>query len=161
MGCLCLVRGQQTPSVEHLLSLLLRHDKASFLYQILTCDQKCIIYDNRKRNIIGKLLVRSHWPLNGHLLKGSSVVLLVDQTSIFHCEHLESGKPQQRRSTRQNCRVSAASRKKQAALVNRRVRLHDNARPHIAKATKEVIKALGWEALSQPPYSMDIALLDC
>ena len=34
---------------------------------------------------------------------------------------------------------------------------YDNARPHVAKQMKEILKALGWDVLPYPPYSPDIA----
>ena len=38
--------------------------------------------------------------------------------------------------------------------------LHDNARPHVAKETHRQIEELGWETVSRPPYSPDLAPSD-
>jgi len=38
--------------------------------------------------------------------------------------------------------------------------LHDNARPHTARATIDALETLKFEVLSHPPYSPDLALSD-
>jgi histone-lysine N-methyltransferase SETMAR len=40
------------------------------------------------------------------------------------------------------------------------VMLHDNARPHTAAATQDLIVIFGWEQFDHPPYSPDIAPSD-
>jgi histone-lysine N-methyltransferase SETMAR len=40
------------------------------------------------------------------------------------------------------------------------VLLHDNARPHSAAATMNLLNSWGWEILPHPPYSPDCALSD-
>jgi hypothetical protein len=37
------------------------------------------------------------------------------------------------------------------------VMIHDNARPHTATATQNLITTFGWEQFDHPPYSPDLA----
>jgi len=50
-------------------------------------------------------------------------------------------------------RVHRALRQKKPALLNRKnvLFLHDNAKPHVAKRTRETIQQLGWETLCHAP----------
>jgi hypothetical protein len=38
--------------------------------------------------------------------------------------------------------------------------IHDNARPHTAAATQNLIPTFGWEQFDQPPYSPDLTSSD-
>lgn len=40
------------------------------------------------------------------------------------------------------------------------VLLHDNARPHTAAETRDLINSFGWEEFHHPPYSPDLAPSD-
>lgn len=145
--------------------LILKQKDEDFLNRIITGDEKWVMYDNssRKRqwlsprqrhivttkpNIHGKKVMLSVWwsargVIHYELLQPGETI-----TADVYCAQLE--------------RLKDKLEKKWPALTNRnRVILHhDNARPHIAKKTLQKIKDFGWELLSHPPYSPDIAPSD-
>jgi len=58
-------------------------------------------------------------------------------------------------------KVKPAMREKRRGSQRRSVILHqDNARPHTAQLTREIINKMGWEVLPHPPYSPDLAPCD-
>lgn len=54
----------------------------------------------------------------------------------------------------------AIQNKRRGMLSKGILLLHDNARPHAANRTQELIASFGWEQLDHPPYSPDLAPSD-
>ena len=56
-------------------------------------------------------------------------------------------------------KLEEATKEKSPELANRKgiVFYHDNAKPHISLATRTKLLELGWEVMSHPPYSTDLA----
>ena len=84
-----------------------------------------------------------------------------DQKGVIYYELLE---PKQ--TVNANLYSQQLTRLNQALVTKRHwgakgkrkvILLHDNARPHVAKTTQETIETLGWEVLSHPAYSPDLA----
>lgn len=54
----------------------------------------------------------------------------------------------------------AIQNKRRGMLTKGVILLHDNARPHVANRTQDLIRVFGWEQLDHPPYSPDLAPSD-
>ena len=95
----------------------------------------------------GKVMLTIFWDSKGPILedfleKGSTI------NSASYCDLLAN-------------RLKPAIRTKRRGLLSKKVLLqHDNARPHVAKATIETINKLGFEVLEHPAYSPDLAPSD-
>ena len=143
-------------------SLLSKRNRHRFLQQIITGDEKWVLYVNhtRKRQWVNrgdlpdpdpkadlhpkKVMLSVWWDFQGiiyfELLPPNTTV-----DSSLYCEQLQSLKD-----------VLPAKRPER-----RKVRLlHDNARPHTAKITRQKLEELGWQVLPHPPYSPDLAPSD-
>ena len=87
-----------------------------------------------------------------------------DQRGIIYYELLKPGETvttvryqQQMMTLGQELR---AKRPEYKRVQDKVVLLHDNAPPHTAETVKQTIKELGWETLSHPAYSPDLAPSD-
>lgn len=54
----------------------------------------------------------------------------------------------------------AIQNKRLGMLTNGVLLIHDNARPHIAARTRELLDQFGWDVFDHPPYSPDLAPSD-
>jgi len=54
----------------------------------------------------------------------------------------------------------AIQNKRRGLLTSGVCLLHDNARPHTANVTKQLLDSFGWDVLNHPPYSPDLAPSD-
>lgn len=147
-------------------SLLAKQKKKSFLYRIVTGDEKWIFYDNPKRK---KSWVSPGEPSTStprRNIHGHKVMLCIwwDSEGIVYYELLKPNETVNAERYKQQLERLNENlmRKRPAIASNRRkvILLHDNARPHVAKAVKETLLQLEWEVLPHPAYSPDIAPSD-
>lgn len=143
-------------------SLLKRNQESPFLKRIITGDEKWILYNNvqRKRSW-GKpgeqpptTAVKKFHPKKVMLCiwwdwKGIIYYELIKQNetidSIKYCAQLD--------------RLKAAIDEKRPRLSNKYgvIFQQDNARPHVSLQTRQKLLQFGWDVLSHPAYSPDLA----
>lgn len=157
--------AQKLRRLEICASLSLRHQNEPFLHRIITCDEKWILYDNRKRS--GQWLDADekpkHTPKLG--LHPEKVMVTIWWTSKgpIHFSFLQPGETI---NAVKYCEeidiVHAKLAEKQPALANRHgpILLHDNARPHTSRVTVQKLLQSGFEILPHPPYSPDVSPTD-
>lgn len=91
----------------------------------------------------GKIMATVFWDRQGVLLvefmpRGTTI------NSNTYCETLK--------------KLRRAIQNRRRGKLTKGIRLHhDNARPHVSQQTNDVIDQFGWELVSHPPYSPDLA----
>lgn len=160
-----LTEEQQRCRLEICSSLTIRNENDPFLDRIITCDEKWIVYDNRRRSAqwLDKEEPPKHFPKPS--LHPRKVMLTVwwAATGIIHYDFL---KPGETITAERYCRELDVVHQKllemRPALVNRRgpILLHDNARPHVSHLTTQKLNQLRYEVLPHPAYSPDLAPTD-
>ena len=152
-----------TQRLSTCVSLSSRHKKKSFLWKIVTGDEKWIYYDNpvNKKQWLSPDQDPLPTPRPDNHRKKIMICVWWDQKGVIYYELLE---PKQ--TVNANLYSQQLTRLNQALVTKRHwgakgkrkvILLHDNARPHVAKTTQETIETLGWEVLSHPAYSPDLA----
>jgi [histone H3]-lysine36 N-dimethyltransferase SETMAR len=142
--------------------LLSRRRRFEWLDNVLTGDEKWCLYvtHTRKRQWLGieeepqpepkpdlhprKVMLSVWWDVLGvvhwELLPPNFTI-----TASYYCTQLQRLKEKLQTTRPQRQKVFF---------------LHDNARPHTAKITRQKLLELGWEVLPHPPYSPDLAPSD-
>ena len=143
-----------------------RQKKKSFLWKIVTGDEKWLYYENpvNKKQWLSPCKAPFAIPKPGVHRKKIMLCVWWDQKGIIYYELLE---PKQTVTanlySQQLMRLSLALETKRPYRGKGKrkvILLHDNARPHVAKTTRETIENLGWEVLPHPAYSPDLAPSD-
>ena len=146
--------------------LLQRHERKSFLYRIVTGDEKWIYFENPKR--------RKSWlspgeagpstPRPNCFSKKTMLCVWWDQSGIVYYELLQPGETVNAQRYRQqmiNLNDALIERRPEwARRHGKGIVLHDNAPSCTAKPVKNTFKSLGWDILPHPPYSPDLAPSD-
>ncbi|CAK9808456.1 Histone-lysine N-methyltransferase SETMAR [Anthophora quadrimaculata] len=143
-------------------SLYKRNEETSFLKQLVTGDEKWIIYKNIERERSwGK---RDEPPLitpkAGLHPKKAMLCVWWDWKGILYYELLPYNETiNSEKYCSQLDKLKTAIEQKRPEIANRKgVIFHqDNARPHVSLTTRQKLLELGWDVLPHPPYSPDLA----
>ena len=142
-------------------SLLLRNKNDLFLDRVVTCDEKWVLYDNRRRSDQWLDVDEAPRHLPKPELHQMKVMLTVwwSAISLIHYSFLNAGETI---TAEKYCQQMDQKLRQHPALVNRKgpILLQDNARPHVAKSTLQKLNELGYETLPHPPYSPDLSPTD-
>ena len=157
--------NQKILRLEICSSLLTRNQNDPFLDLIITCDEKWILYDNRRRSAqwLDRDEAPKHMPKPNLHPKKIMVTVWWSSIGIIHYNFMKSGETI---TTEKYCREIDIVHQKLLelwpSLVNQKgfILLHDNARPHISRITQQKLNELGYEVLPHPPYSPDISSID-
>ncbi|KAJ4444150.1 hypothetical protein ANN_05939 [Periplaneta americana] len=143
----------KTQRMASALTFLMRYhtDGDAFLDQIVTGDETWVSHNTQR-------------PSANHTLSTQKVVATVfwDRKGVLLLDFMPKG------TTINANRYCETLRKLRRAIQNKRrgmlsrgvVLLHDNARPHTAASTRELLDQFGWEIFDHPPYSPDLAPSD-
>ena len=142
--------------------LLLQPHRKDFLQSIITGDESWILYENNTRSAFwipqGAEPPTQSKP-NPH---GQKRLLSVfwDSQGVLFWELLDNKK-----TVNTNVYIEQLHKLAEAVREKRRKRLevsllHDNAKPHVAKFTREFLEKLGWNRVPHPAYSPDLAPSD-
>lgn len=145
--------------------LVTRNKNDPFLDRIVTCDEKWILYDNRRRcsQWLGKGEQPKPFPKPNLHPKKVMVTVWWYTAGVIHYSFLNRGETI---TADKYCQeIDHMNQKLQRlcpALMNRKgpILLHDNARPHVAQPTLRRLHELGYEVLPHPPYSPDLSPTD-
>ncbi|XP_035742750.1 histone-lysine N-methyltransferase SETMAR-like [Vespa mandarinia] len=154
--------------LDHLnvcLSLLTRFNRDPFFDRIITCDEKWVLYDNRKRCARWhdrdeacvhiprlslhprKILITVWWNVTGKI-HYSFLRTEMTITAEKYCQYIEE--------MHEKLKIIRPS------LVNRHgpILLHDNARSQTSYKTIAKFNELKYEIFQHPPYSPDLSPID-
>ncbi|XP_076673232.1 histone-lysine N-methyltransferase SETMAR-like [Andrena cerasifolii] len=157
--------SEKQKRLEACLMLLSRHKSDPFFNRIVTCDEKWIQYDNRKRSAqwLDKDELLRHTPKRNIHRKKLMVTVWWSSAGVIHYDFMKPGSTIIAETyCNQLDEMMQKLKEKQPRLVNRStpILLHDNARPHTAKMTVAKLQELELELLHHPPYSPDLPPTD-
>ena len=146
-------------------SLLQRNKNGPFLDRIVTCDEKWILYDNRRRSAqwLDHDEAPKHFPKPKLHQKKVMVTVWWSAAGLIHHSFLNPGETiTAEKYCQQIDEMHQKLQRMCPRLVNMKgpILLHDNARPHVAQSTLQKLNELGYETLPHPPYSSDLSPTD-
>ena len=136
-----------------------------FLDQVVTCNEKWVLYDNQRCSAqwLDTDEAPRHFPKPGLHQKKVMLTVWWSVTGLILYSFLNSSETiTAEKYCQQVDEMHQKLRQQHPALVNRKgpILLHENARPYIAKLTLQKLNELGYETLPHLPYSPDLSPTD-
>uniref|UniRef100_A0A1B6H603 Mos1 transposase HTH domain-containing protein n=1 Tax=Homalodisca liturata TaxID=320908 RepID=A0A1B6H603_9HEMI len=165
-----LSEDHKTKRMASALTFLTRYDneKDSFLKSIVTGDETWVLYENPETKEQSKQWMHTHSPSKPKKFKQTltkrktMATVFWDQKGVLLVEFMQQGTTITKESyceTLHRLR-RAIQNKRRGMLSSGVVLIHDNARPHSANVTKQLLQKFKWEVFDHPPYSPDLAPSD-
>ena len=146
-------------------SLLKRNEIDPFLKNLITGDEKWIVYNNVNRKRSWVMQDEPAQTTSKAEIHQKKIMLSVwwDYKGILYFELMPQNQTiNSNVYVQQLAKLNDAIQEKRPVLSNRKgvVFHHDNAKPHTSLVTRQKLLELGWDVLSHPPYSPDLAPSD-
>ena len=146
-------------------SLLKRNEFDPFLKNLITGDEKWIVYNNVNRKRSWVMQDEPAQTTSKAEIHQKKIMLSVwwDYKGILYFELMPQNQTiNSNVYVQQLAKLNDAIQEKRPVLSNRKgvVFHHDNAKPHTSLVTRQKLLELGWDVLSHPPYSPDLAPSD-
>uniref|UniRef100_A0A5S6Q1Y9 HTH_48 domain-containing protein n=1 Tax=Trichuris muris TaxID=70415 RepID=A0A5S6Q1Y9_TRIMR len=143
-------------------ALVLRNKNEPFLDRIVTCDEKWILYDNRKRSAqwLDRGAAPKQFPKPNQHQRKVMVSVWWSRRGLISYTFF---KPGETITAEKYCheieKMHEQLQGRYPILVNRKgpILLHDNARPHVSQRTIQKLHDLGYETLPHPACSPDLS----
>ncbi|GFW41436.1 histone-lysine N-methyltransferase SETMAR [Trichonephila clavipes] len=148
-------------------SLFTEQTEEEFLDSIVTGDETWVHYTTRKQK---KQLKQWKHPSSPRAKKFKQILsagkimasIFWDRKGVLLCEFMPRGTTiNADRYCETLNKLRRAIQNKRRGMLTKGVRFHhDNAQPHTANRTTALVERFGWEMVSHPPYSPDLAPSD-
>lgn len=139
-----------------------------FLKSIVTGDETWVLYDNPETKEQSKQWMHTHSPSKPKKFKQTltkrktMATVFWDQKGVLLVDFMEQGTTINKETYCETLRRlrRAIQNKRRGMLSSGVILIHDNARPHSANVTKQLLQQFKWEVFDHPPYSPDLAPSD-
>jgi histone-lysine N-methyltransferase SETMAR len=150
---------QRQHRVDTCMDLLTSHRNHTWLRNLITGDEKWVLYINHthRRQWLSSGETGQATPKTHHHSKKVMLSVWWGVNGVIHWEILSNNLTI---TAELYCQQLDRVAEKLVEKYDKIYYLHDNARPHISKSTREKLLQLGWTTVPHPPYSPDLAPTD-
>lgn len=157
-----LTQVQKMHRVSICSSLLSRKRRKDWVREVVTGDEKWVLYVNhtRKRQWLPRVVEPDPEPKPEIHEKKVLISVFWDSKGIVWWELLPANVTIKASIYCDQLEIVAKAIPEKRPNLQKVIFLHDNARPHVAKETRKKLEELDWEVLPHPAYSPDLAPTD-